>query len=113
MKRTLIIMTAAIGLAVAGTLSTGIVLPSSAFSGSAQAATIEQRAVFAIKNMSCALCPVTVKKAMEAVAGVKSVAVDFDAKTATVVFDSSQATIAAIAAASTNAGYPAQATTKG
>ena len=59
--------------------------------------------------MTCALCPVTVKKAMEGVAGVKSVTVDFDAKTATAVFDPSVTNADAIAAASTNAGYPAAA----
>ena len=110
MKRTMMITAAAIGLTVAGMLTAGGLPPSFALSDSAQAATTEQRAVFAIENMTCALCPVTVKKAMEGVAGVKSVVIDFEAKTATVVFDPSQATITAIAAASTNAGYPAQAT---
>ncbi|MDT7531249.1 cation transporter [Sphingopyxis sp. SE2] len=42
------------------------------------------------------------------VAGVKSVTVDFAAKTATVIYDPATATVAAIAAASTNAGYPAR-----
>ncbi|MCT9000623.1 heavy-metal-associated domain-containing protein [Chelativorans intermedius] len=51
----------------------------------------------------------TVRLAMEGVAGVKSVKVDFEAKTATVVYDPSTATVAAIAAASTDAGYPAKA----
>jgi mercuric ion binding protein len=46
---------------------------------------------------------------MEGVSGVKSVSIDFDAKTATVVFDPSVTSIEAIAAASTNAGYPATA----
>ena len=62
---------------------------------------------FAIQNMTCALCPVTVKRAMEGVEGVRSVNIDFDAKTATVVFDPSVTNADAIAAASTNAGYPA------
>ena len=64
---------------------------------------------FAIENMTCALCPITVRKAMEQVSGVEAVKVDFEAKTATVIFDPAQATAEAIAAASTNAGYPAQA----
>lgn len=62
---------------------------------------------FDIKNMTCALCPVTVKKAMTDVKGVKSVEVNFKAKTATVVFDPSSTNEGAIAAASANAGYPA------
>jgi len=67
----------------------------------------DREATFAIDNMTCALCPLTVRKAMEKVAGVRDVKVDFKAKTATVQFDPSQATIEAIALASTNAGYPA------
>ncbi|WP_404935038.1 heavy-metal-associated domain-containing protein [Nitratireductor sp. L15S-10] len=69
----------------------------------------EKTQTFAIENMSCASCPITVRLAMEGVAGVKSVKVDFEAKTATVVYDPSTATVAAIAAASTDAGYPAKA----
>ena len=44
---------------------------------------------------------------MEGVAGVTSVAVNFDAKTATVIFDPAVTNADAVAAASTNAGYPA------
>lgn len=109
MKRTMIISTAILGLALVGAVSAGSFIPSSMTLASAHAATAEQRQIFAIDDMTCALCPVTVKKAMEGVSGVKSVAVNFDAKTANVVFDPSKATVAAIAAASTNAGYPAHA----
>ena len=77
---------------------------------SAGATTAEsQSATFAIENMTCALCPVTVRKAMESVSGVTSVSVDFENKTATVLFDPAVTDRAAIAAASTNAGYPAAA----
>jgi mercuric ion binding protein len=58
--------------------------------------------------MYCATCPITVRKAMKSVKGVKSVSVDFASKSATVVFDPSVATPAAIAEASKNAGYPAR-----
>jgi len=67
----------------------------------------EQTRTFAIENMTCALCPVTVKKAMSTVAGVKSVNVNFDAKTATVEFNSAVTNVDEIAQSSTNAGYPA------
>jgi len=73
------------------------------------AAAASQSATFAIENMTCALCPVTVRKAMEGVSGVKSVSVDFENKTATVLFDAAVTDTTAIAAASTNAGYPAAA----
>ena len=67
----------------------------------------DREAVFSIDKMTCALCPLTVRKAMEKVAGVRDVKVDFKAKTATVHFTPSTATVEAIALASTNAGYPA------
>lgn len=68
----------------------------------------EQTRTFAIKNMTCATCPITVKAAMSRVAGVKLVKIDFNAKTATVTYDPSVTTPARIAAASTDVGYPAQ-----
>src|SRR5258708_30532515 len=76
----------------------------------AQAAAVRtQSAKFAIANMTCATCPITVNKAMRGVKGVRSVDINFAAKTATVQFDSAQTNPAQIAAASTNAGYPAKA----
>ena len=89
----------------------GNVLPLSATSALSQSPAVTvaqvQTETFAIENMTCALCPVTVKTAMERVEGVSSVDIDFDAKTATVVFDPTVASLAAIEAASTNAGSPA------
>ena len=68
----------------------------------------EQTRTFAIRNMTCATCPIAVKTAMSRVAGVKTVKVDFDTKTALVTYNASIATPAEIAAASTDVGYPAQ-----
>lgn len=62
---------------------------------------------FNIEQMTCAACPITVKKAMSEVSGVSSVDVDFQAKTAKVMFDPKRTNSKAIASASTNAGYPA------
>jgi mercuric ion binding protein len=77
----------------------------------AQAVTASERTVvFAVENMTCALCPITVRKAMERVPGVASVTVDADAMTATVVYDPARASDDAIAAASAGAGYPAKVT---
>ncbi|HNP51286.1 MAG TPA: cation transporter [Nitrosomonas nitrosa] len=67
----------------------------------------EQTVTFAIEKMTCAACPITVRKAMESVDGVKSFSMDFKAKTATVIFDSAVTNAQQIGAASTNAGYPA------
>jgi len=80
---------------------------------SSQAHATVQSQTFAIEKMTCATCPITVKKAMRKVEGVKSVSVDFTAKTATANFDPAITDIAAIASASTNAGYPAHATNDG
>ena len=66
-----------------------------------------QTANFAIENMTCASCPITVRKAMERVPGVQSVKVDFETKTATVEYDPALSTPADIAAAPTGNGYPA------
>jgi mercuric ion binding protein len=108
MKRSLLVAASVFALGAAGILST-IAVSSVAAQSAAHQVAAAQTATFAIENMTCALCPVTVKSAMERVEGVRSVQIDFDARTATVVFDPSVATIEATAAASTNAGYPATA----
>lgn len=64
-------------------------------------------ATFSIAQMTCATCPISVKKAMKRVDGVKTVKVDFETKIATVTFDAAMTNADAIAAASTNVGYPA------
>jgi len=82
-------------LAVALTLS----------SGTAWAA--ERTVTLDIQNMTCALCPITVSTAIKGVKGVKSVDVNFEAKTATVIFDDAVSNVDTVAQASTDAGYPA------
>ncbi len=67
----------------------------------------EQTVSLNIERMSCALCPVTVRKAIERVDGVEHVDVDYDTKTATVTFDDSKTTKIDVAQASTDVGYPA------
>ena len=59
-----------------------------------------------VQNMTCALCPITVKKSLEKVPGVSAVKVDFDKKTATVTYDADKAQPEALTTATTNAGYP-------
>ena len=60
-----------------------------------------------VKNMTCAVCPITVRKALEKAPGVVRVKVDLGAKTATVTFDPDKADAAALIKATTEAGYPA------
>ncbi len=59
-----------------------------------------------VKNMTCPLCPITVKKSLEQVSGVSGVKVDFDKKTATVTYDPDKAQLGELTKATTNAGYP-------
>lgn len=95
---------AAVFISVVGLTGPLMTVPAAAQTKAAS----ERTVVFAVENMTCALCPITVRKAMERVAGVASVAIDADAMTATVVYDPAQATDHAIAAASASAGYPAK-----
>jgi mercuric ion binding protein len=74
--------------------------------GAAQAAT--RTVTLAVENMSCAACPITVRKALEKVPGVARAKVDFDTKTATVTFDPSKATVEDLTWATTEAGYPSK-----
>lgn len=68
-----------------------------------------QTAVLDVQNMTCNLCPVTVKKSLEHVPGVSQARVDFEKKTATVRFDADKTTAAALIKATTDAGYPSTA----
>lgn len=65
--------------------------------------------IFKVEKMTCAACPLTVKKAMSAVEGVQSIVVNFKAKTVTAVFDPTLVDANAIAQASTAVGFPAHA----
>jgi mercuric ion binding protein len=95
--------------AFAGFGATALVSPPSTAQTPAQRVEAQVRtAAFAIDNMTCPACPITVRTAMSRVAGVRSVQVDFASKRATVTYDPARATPAAIAAASANAGYPAR-----
>lgn len=59
-----------------------------------------------VQNMTCAVCPITVKKALERVSGVQQVKVDYASKTATVQFDDTIATADKLTDATQGAGYP-------
>jgi mercuric ion binding protein len=62
-----------------------------------------------VTNMDCAVCPITVREALEKVLGVTSSAnVDFASKRAEVVFDPKKASVDALTNATANAGYPSR-----
>lgn len=75
-------------------------LTATAFAGSLQTVVLD------VQNMTCQLCPITVRKALEKVPGVKEAKVDFARKTATVAFDPDKADASALVKATTDAGYP-------
>lgn len=83
------------------------VVPMATTPAAAQSVAAEQTVTFMVENMTCALCPITVKRAMEGVEGVAAAEIDFEARTATVLFDTAATSADAIAKASANAGYPA------
>ena len=77
-----------------------VLLMNGAFAAPPQTVTLD------VKNMTCGLCPVTVKKSLEQVGGVRDAKVDFARKTATVTFDPDKATAIALVKATTDAGFP-------
>ncbi len=62
----------------------------------------------AVDNMTCAACPLAVKKAIARVDGVAKVDVNYERREAVVTFDGAKASVERIAKASTDAGYPAR-----
>ena len=59
-----------------------------------------------VPGMTCSACPITVKKALQNVAGVEKVAVTYEPKEAVVTFDDSKTTVDKLREATTKAGYP-------
>ena len=105
MKRTLMIISAAamLGLAALGAVG----LTPAAVAQATEEITLQTQ-TFTVAKMTCAACPITVRTAMQRVDGVRSVKIDFQAKTAIVTFDPAITTAGEIAQASADAGYPAQ-----
>lgn len=66
-----------------------------------------QTVTLSIPGMTCAACPITVKKALSRVEGVTQAKVSYEKREATVIFDDGKASIQQLVDASTNAGYPA------
>jgi len=77
-----------------------LLVAGSAFAGTPETITLD------VQNMTCAVCPITVKKALESVPGVDDVKIDFAHKTATVRVDREKANAALLTKATTDAGFP-------
>lgn len=61
-----------------------------------------------VQNMTCNLCPIMVRKALETVPGVKEVSVDLKTKVAKVTYDQEKAKLSDLIKATTDAGYPSK-----
>ncbi len=74
--------------------------------GSGSVIAANRSVMLEVQNMTCSVCPLTVKKALNKVDGVQQVEVDYGNKTATVTFDDAITTTTQLTEATTNAGYP-------
>ena len=88
-------------------MKTKIILLFLAFAVTSNLALAASRTVtLDVQNMTCAVCPITVKKALERVSGVQQVKIDYASKSATVQFDDTTATVDKLTEATKAAGYP-------
>jgi mercuric ion binding protein len=62
-----------------------------------------------VPNMTCPVCPITVKKALNKVNGVSKVEVSYEKKEARVTFDDAKTDSKALVKATTEAGFPSTA----
>lgn len=81
-------------------LLAALVLASSAFAAGTRTATLD------VTLMDCAVCPITVRKALERVPGVGAAKVDLKTHRAVVVFDPAKTTPDVLAKATADAGFP-------
>ncbi|MGQ0594402.1 MAG: mercury resistance system periplasmic binding protein MerP [Gammaproteobacteria bacterium] len=62
-----------------------------------------------VPGMTCAACPMTIKKALTDVDGFTDAEVSFDKKEAVVTFDDTKTDVSILIEATTDAGYPSRA----
>jgi len=59
-----------------------------------------------VPGMSCATCPITIKKALTRVQGVSRVEVSYEKREAVVTYDDATTSVEALIRATSDAGYP-------
>ncbi|WP_018416567.1 mercury resistance system periplasmic binding protein MerP [Teredinibacter turnerae] len=59
-----------------------------------------------VPSMNCAMCPFTVRKALEKVEGVTQADVDYQTKSAVVEYDDQKTSVNQLTRATEDAGYP-------
>lgn len=64
--------------------------------------------ILAVPGMTCAACPITVKKSLTMIDGVIEAKVDFERRAATVTFNDARTNERALIQATTDAGYPSR-----
>lgn len=65
-----------------------------------------QTVTLSVPGMTCATCPITVKKALTQMDGVIEAKVTYEPKEAVVTFDDTKTSVGALTEATKNAGYP-------
>lgn len=85
-------------------LAAVIALTVAAFSSPVWAAS--KTVTLSVPGMTCAACPITVKRALTKVEGVTSAKVNFDKLQAEVTYDDAKTSVEALTRATANAGYP-------
>ena len=66
-----------------------------------------QTVTLSVPGMTCAACPIMVKKALSKVEGVSKTDVSFDKREAIVTFDDAKTSVQKLMKATVDAGYPA------
>ncbi|WP_171019862.1 mercury resistance system periplasmic binding protein MerP [Hydrogenophaga sp. 2FB] len=72
--------------------------------------TAQQIATLSVPGMSCATCPITVKKALTKLGGVVDVKSNLGRRETTVVYDDTQVSLEALTRATKDAGFPSTVT---
>jgi periplasmic mercuric ion binding protein len=67
---------------------------------------VTQTVTLSVPGMTCAACPITVKKALSKVEGVSQVNVTFEKREAIVTFDDAKVDTQKLTKATEDAGYP-------
>jgi mercuric ion binding protein len=65
-----------------------------------------QTVTLSVPGMTCAACPITVKKALSRVDGVSKTNLTFEKREAVVTFDDGKTSVLKLTQATENAGYP-------
>lgn len=83
----------------------GLFLGMLSLTGTSHAAS-EQTVTLDVPGMTCAFCPVTIRKALKKVDGVIEAKASYDTKTATVTFDPSKTSVEQLTQVTAEVGYP-------